>query len=115
MTQMISWVNLILFRRFSLYFLFFTLNGNRTKDKQTTGSLVIGSEAERSMMTGEHNIQTGFGKQILGIGRKLGNEEKAAQVKRKEISIPDPMMGDHIGFPSVPFVSPSPSGATTIY
>lgn len=44
----------------------------------------MGSEAERSMMTGEYNIQTGFGKQILGIGRKLGNEEQAPQVRRKK-------------------------------
>lgn len=63
----------------------------------------MGSEAERSMMTGEYNIQTGFGKQILGIGRKLGNEEQAAQVRRKkEISYKHlrPMMGRRFSFSS---------------
>ena len=81
--KIISWVNLILFRRFPPLLLFFP-PWTETEQKQTTGSLVMGSEAERSMMTGEYNIQTGFGKQILGIGRKLGNEEQAPQVRRKK-------------------------------
>ena len=73
--KMISWVNLILFRRFPPHPTPFFFHLEQKQNKiQTTGSLVMGSEEERSMMTGEHSTQTGFGKQIRGIGRKLGNE-----------------------------------------
>lgn len=55
----------------------------------------MGSKEERSMMTGEYNIQTGFGKQTLGIVKKPGNEEKAAQVRiKKEISYKHPRPHD---------------------
>ena len=55
----------------------------------------MGSKEESSMMTGEYNIQTGFGKQTLGIVRKPGNEEKAAQVRiKKEISYKHPRPHD---------------------
>lgn len=93
--KIINWVNLILFRRFPPPSFFFHLEQKQNKNKQTTGSLVMGSKEERSMMTGEYNIQTGFGKQTLGIVRKPGNEEKAAQVRRKkEISYKHPRPHD---------------------
>ena len=49
----------------------------------------MGAEAERSMMTRqmgeamEYTVQTGFRKQILGTGRKPGNEKKVGQVEEK--------------------------------
>lgn len=114
--KIISWVSLILFRRFPPPPPFFsTLNRNRTKTNNRQFSNGIWSrkihDDRRVQYTNWFWEADTRNRQET---REWGASSPGKEKKRNKLQTSQTPWWD-VGFPSVPFVSPSPFGATTIY